>query len=92
MAVIEIPDEQAAALQARAAAEGLTLAAWLEKLAEESVTGPERAGSQPRSHRHIGEKIRERMKKTPPAIMSAMPNDGASQHDHYLYGVPKREE
>ena len=36
MTVIEIPDHQAAALKARAAAEGLSLKAWLEKLAEES--------------------------------------------------------
>ena len=37
MTVIEIPDEQAAALKARAAAQGLTLKAWLEKLAGEST-------------------------------------------------------
>ena len=36
MTVIEIPDEQAAALKAKAAAQGLTLQAWLGKLAEES--------------------------------------------------------
>ena len=36
MTVIEIPDHQAAALKARAAAQGLTLKAWLGKLAEES--------------------------------------------------------
>jgi plasmid stability protein len=35
MTVIEIPDEQAEALKARAAAEGLTLEAWLKRLAEE---------------------------------------------------------
>ena len=33
MAVIELSDEQAAALQAKAAAAGLTLEAWLQKLA-----------------------------------------------------------
>jgi len=32
MTVIELSDEQAAALKAKAAAEGLTLEAWLEKL------------------------------------------------------------
>jgi hypothetical protein len=85
MAVIEIPDEQAAALQARAAAEGLTLQAWLEKMARE---GAGRA----RSRRHIGDKIRDRMSKMPPEAMTHMPQDGASQHDHYLYGVPKRQE
>jgi hypothetical protein len=36
MTVIEIPDDQAAALKARAVAQGLTLKAWLGKLAEES--------------------------------------------------------
>ncbi len=33
MTVIELPDEQAAALKAKAAAQGLTLTAWLKKLA-----------------------------------------------------------
>ena len=33
MTVIELSDEQAAALKAKAAAQGLTLEAWLEKLA-----------------------------------------------------------
>jgi hypothetical protein len=35
MTVIEIPDHQAAMLKQRAAAQGLTLKAWLGKLAEE---------------------------------------------------------
>jgi hypothetical protein len=34
MAVIEIPDDQAAALKAKAAAQGLTLTAWLKLLAD----------------------------------------------------------
>jgi hypothetical protein len=36
MTVIEIPDDQATALKAKAAAQGLTLKAWLGKLAEEA--------------------------------------------------------
>jgi hypothetical protein len=31
------------------------------------------------------------MRNVPPEIMNAMPKDGASQHDHYIYGWPKRE-
>jgi hypothetical protein len=38
MTVIEIPDDQAAALKARAAAHGLTLEAWFAKLAEEEAS------------------------------------------------------
>ncbi len=37
MTVIEIPDEHAAALKAKAAAQGLTLQAWFVRLAEEEV-------------------------------------------------------
>jgi hypothetical protein len=33
MTVIELPDDQAAALTAKAAAQGLTLAQWMQKLA-----------------------------------------------------------
>ena len=39
MTVIEIPDDQAAALKARATAQGLTLKAWLGKLAAEEAPG-----------------------------------------------------
>src|ERR1039457_1849071 len=37
MIVIEIPDDQAAALKARAAPHGLTLESWFAKLAEEEA-------------------------------------------------------
>jgi len=36
MTVIELSDQQAAALRARAAAQGLTLEAWLKRLADEN--------------------------------------------------------
>jgi uncharacterized protein (DUF433 family) len=39
MTVIEIPDEQAAALKAKAAAQGYTLEVWLKKLAEGGTSG-----------------------------------------------------
>ena len=46
MTVIQLPDDQAAALKARAAAQGLTLEAWFEKLsrvpASTSQRGPRR--------------------------------------------------
>ena len=37
MTTIEIPDDQAAALKAKAAAQGLSLKAWLGKLAAEEL-------------------------------------------------------
>ena len=81
---IELSDDQATALQARAAAEGLSLEEWLQKLAEQDPPAS-------RPHRHIADVIRENMQDVPPEIMARMPKDGASQHDHYVYGWPKKE-
>ena len=81
---ITLSDERAAALQAKAAAEGLSLEDWIQKLAgEESAAG--------RSRQHIAELILENMRGVPAEIMAQMPEDGASQHDHYIYGWPKKE-
>jgi hypothetical protein len=81
---LQLSDEQATALQAKAAAEGLSLEAWIVKLAEpQPPTG--------RPQRHISEIIRENMSRVPPEVMATMPTDGASQHDHYIYGWPKRD-
>jgi hypothetical protein len=85
MTVIELPDEQAAALKAKAAAAGLTLEAWLQKLAEQEPPTS-------RPHRHIADLIVESMRDVPSEIASGMPQDGASQHDHYIYGWPKKDE
>ena len=84
MTVIELPDEQAAALTAKAAAEGLTLEAWLNQLAS---AGP----SAEHPLKTAAEIVLDRMRNVPPEIMATMPKDGASQHDHYIYGWPKRE-
>ena len=37
----------------------------------------------------IWEKMRERASRIPAEEREGMPTDGASQHDHYLYGAPK---
>lgn len=44
MTLLQIPDEQAAALRARAAEQGLTLEAWLQKLAGMDSVSREREG------------------------------------------------
>jgi hypothetical protein len=80
---IELSDEQAAALRARATSAGLSLEEWIRGLAEEA---PEAA-----SGTHIADLILENMQDVPPEIMARMPEDGASQHDHYIYGWRKKE-
>lgn len=41
MTIIEIPDDEAASLRAKAAAQGLTLTEWLERLARETAPSPQ---------------------------------------------------
>lgn len=45
----------------------------------------------PASRKTIWEKMRESTDRIPAEEWEKMPTDGASQHDHYLYGTPKRE-
>lgn len=39
----------------------------------------------------IWEKIDEQMAQVPDEVWEKVPTDGSYQHDHYLYGTPKRE-
>jgi hypothetical protein len=87
MTVIELSDEQAAALKAKAAAAaGLTLEAWLERLAD-----AERETPAQHPLRTAADIVLDCMRHVPPEIMGTLPRDGATQHDHYIYGWPKRE-
>ena len=40
----------------------------------------------------IWERIAESVADAPPEELAKLPTDGASQHDHYIYGTPKRPE
>ena len=73
-------------LKARAADRGVSLDAYLQEIVENEA----KTATQARPH--IADVIRERMSKIPAEIMAQMPRDGASQHDHYVYGLPKRDE
>jgi hypothetical protein len=37
-------------------------------------------------------RIREIWANIPDEVRAKLPADGASQHDHYIYGIPKRAE
>jgi hypothetical protein len=87
MTVIELADEDAAALKAKAANAGLTLEAWLKQLAG----AEEKPSSTERPLQTAADIILDSMRDVPPELMATMPTDGASQHDHYIYGWPKRD-
>ena len=81
---IHLPDEQQAALTAKAQALGVSPEEYVRQVLAQELE----AGAPPR--RHISEIILENMSKVPPEIMARMPKDGASEHDHYIYGLPKK--
>jgi hypothetical protein len=84
---LELSDEQTTLLQAKAAAEGLSLEAWIVKQAESMPPSLPDA----RPLKAAADIVLFHMRQVPPKMMAAMPTDGASQHDHYIYGTPKRD-
>jgi len=86
---IKLSDEQAAALEARAAKEGLSVDALLQRLAEQYANS-NLDSAKDLLGRPVWELVAERMSKLPSAVLEKLPADGASEHDHYLYGSPKR--
>jgi len=39
----------------------------------------------------IWERVQQRMNQVPESDMAQLPTDAAEEHDHYLYGTPKRD-
>jgi hypothetical protein len=85
---LKLSDEQATALKAKAEAEGLSsVEEWIEKQADPMAPNP----PVERPLQTAAQIILDSMRDVPPEIMATLPTDGASQHDHYIYGWPKRE-
>jgi hypothetical protein len=51
-----------------------------------------RSEKYPETRKPIWQIAQEIMADVPPEIIAQLPTDGAEQHDHYLYGTPKRKE
>lgn len=84
---IELSPEQEAALRAQAEARGLSVQEWLLRLAEEQapVLADTGEGRGP-----FWKAFTARVHSVPNEAFERLPRDGASEHDHYLYGSPKR--
>jgi plasmid stability protein len=80
---VELPDEQQAALNAKALEQGVSAEEYARRvLAHDLDTTEQRA---------IWEIIAENMKRVSSEDLAALPKDGLNQMDHYVYGVPKIE-
>jgi hypothetical protein len=87
--ILELPDNKEAALKAKAQAQGVSAEQYVQRMVDRDLQEPIiPAATSPR--RHISEVIREIMSDVPLEDFESLPRDGASEHDHYLYGSPKR--
>jgi hypothetical protein len=75
-------------IKAKAKAAGVALKGWLKQLA---ATGEQNQPADQQPLRTAADTVLMHMRNVSPEIMATMPEDGASQHDHYIYGWPKRD-
>lgn len=60
------------------------------RAALESSGGADLQSCETAPDRPVWEEILENMKGLSPQELAALPQDGASESDHYVYGLPKR--
>jgi plasmid stability protein len=79
---INLPDEKEATLRARAQAQGLSPEEFAEQVLAHELQGSD---AEP-----FWEAFTRSMHSLPDEVFEHLPTDGASEHDHYLYGTPRR--
>ena len=85
--ILELPDSQEATLKAKAQARGVTAEQYAAQVLNRVLQdqGSENEGSEP-----FWKTFTRRLDALPDEAFEQQPTDGASEHDHYLYGSPKR--
>lgn len=86
--VLEMPDDEVMAIEAIAQARGLSAQQYARQVLKNEVA---QASNHKTDDRPISEIIAEIMSDVPPEVLAQLPKDGASHHDHYIYGWPKRD-
>lgn len=88
---IEIPDDKTAALMAKATTLGVSAEQYIQRMVDRDLEqAPVPETGQAESGKPLAARIREIWADIPDEVRAKLPTDGASQHDHYIYGVPKR--
>jgi hypothetical protein len=81
---IDLPDEQSAALESRARAQGVSAEEYARQLLAQVIESGE-------VRQPMSEFMWEIWGDMPDDVRARLPRDGASQVDHYVYGLPKRD-
>jgi hypothetical protein len=87
--ILEVPPDREAVLQAQAQACGLGIQELGVAFGRSIRRGFCRQSQHLHRPRPIGEIVLDNMKDLPCEEFAHLPNDEASQHDHYLYGHPR---
>ncbi len=80
--IIELPEEDVTALSARAQAQGVSAEQYARQVLKRDI----------QQALPIAARIREIWSDMPEDARAKLPADGASQIDHYVYGLPKRDQ
>ncbi len=82
--ILDLPAKDEAALKAKAQAQGVSVEQYTERLISRDLVE--------KGKRPLSAAIRELWSDMPEEARAKLAADGASQVDHYIYGVPKRDQ
>ena len=88
--ILELPDNKEAVLKAKAQAQGASAEQYVQRMLDRNLE-QQASLSIDLDERPIWEIIVDRMRDVPLEDLAALPKDGASQLDHYIYSLPKRD-
>jgi hypothetical protein len=85
---LELPDSKEAVLRAKAREQGMSAEQYVQQVLDrdlERQADPSNTSSEP-----FWRTFRRQMQSLPDEVLDRLPPDGAAEHDHYLYGSPKK--
>ncbi len=89
--ILPLQPQEEARLVAMARAKGVSTDSLVREALDKILADAHDERDEPkRESRPIWDVMLDNMKDVPPEDFARLPEDGASEHDHYLYGHPKR--
>jgi plasmid stability protein len=85
---IQLPDDEVVALEAKARRQGVSAEQYAREVLEQDLK--RNGATSAASGTPISQTIAEIMADAPSEELARLPKDGAAEHDHYLYGWPKK--
>jgi hypothetical protein len=88
---LPLQPQEEAKLVALALAKGVSTDTLVRQAVDRILSDEGGQPNEKRESRPIWEVLLDNIKDVPPEEFARLPKDGASEHDHYLYGHPKRD-